>query len=825
MSSQLLVQVYFILVLLLSSLTIILSTNSSSTEQLPDFNDIADIIEDISVNVNNQFNATQLLEVKFINETYNHYHEQLNRLQTNLIEYAYQFARNLTENGKRWKQNAKNYSPSKEWTAKYNETLNDLFNELEISPICLLSFRKLKIALMNQELWPLKFIDSMDFYEPGFLDGYLSMFGDYEQCIHIDSRYYQPDSDRFDSVRGQYCMGKIRLPFINPLFDDLEWKNDTNELSWNTFIRLSYYYLGVDFHDQNNKMKLLTMANMFEENYFRIGLCLPSDCTSYELERAAKKFLKPIEGIIDFEIDKQCMSLDSKWKFDTYQLVAMLILGVLTLHVSVATIYEHYFIDKFSNYENDNNNNNNNNNNFEENYSNYDNTLNSYWRTFSAKSNTKFLLKNTQKLKKDNFNQYSIPSTTTTTMLDDEDVSQFPLIGSILTVLILFEIVFRSYALPIMYGLINTKRSGLGLQSQYFTSPLFIMMRCPRFSSGTFILLFSTTLGYNLCTSWSTKFGSNDDKNRKSTKYDLLRSNLHCYVRLMAPLIILLVSVVKHRSRVLIFTSLIILCSIITIGIKIYVPITVLPQEIEMAKSLDEIRNSFLHSMYGMDQMLVPFIIGLAIGYAILIDRKKIKNERKRCSFEEQKLLNLGLWSCAVILPMIAVQWSEQFSSIDGNFSNLNFLSWISIGMLMWCIGIGWILFAVATGRDIGPIGELITIDILRPLNRLSFGAYMNHFVVQSFRFFNKKQMTVITHIETLTEAISDIVICYMLSYIFFIIIEQPFYHWIQLVVPIKMETKECEIEKDLSKCKPDIELNSNGDRNQNGFDTDPLNY
>ena len=223
------------------------------------------------------------------------------------------------------------------------------------------------------------------------------------------------------------------------------------------------------------------------------------------------------------------------------------------------------------------------------------------------------------------------------------------------------------------------------------------------------------------------------------------------YLSLMAPLIILLVSVVKHRSRVLIFTSLIILCSIITIGIKIYVPITVLPQEIEMAKSLDEIRNSFLHSMYGMDQMLVPFIIGLAIGYAILIDRKKIKNERKRCSFEEQKLLNLGLWSCAVILPMIAVQWSEQFSSIDGNFSNLNFLSWISIGMLMWCIGIGWILFAVATGRDIGPIGELITIDILRPLNRLSFGAYMNHFVVQSFRFFNKKQMTVITHIETVS--------------------------------------------------------------------------
>ena len=131
----------------------------------------------------------------------------------------------------------------------------------------------------------------MEFLPSGLLEGVMSMFGVYEECINIESPMV-----KWNDIRGKYCLAKIRLPFLSPLFPTL---ND--EFSQNYQLRSIddlftyngrkslYARINRDFDYSNNKFKLLQMLNMFNGSNLRIGLCFPSTCSSFELERAINK--------------------------------------------------------------------------------------------------------------------------------------------------------------------------------------------------------------------------------------------------------------------------------------------------------------------------------------------------------------------------------------------------------------------------------------------------------------------------------------------------------------------------------------------------------
>lgn len=119
----------------------------------------------------------------------------------------------------------------------------------------------------------------------------MTTLGVYEECINIESPMV-----KWNDIRGKYCMGKVHLPILNPTFttnEELEVEPqmpmDLNSVNSNVIKKLLFSRLNLDFDEMNNKLKLLQMINMFNGSYYRIGLCFPSTCSSFELERAINK--------------------------------------------------------------------------------------------------------------------------------------------------------------------------------------------------------------------------------------------------------------------------------------------------------------------------------------------------------------------------------------------------------------------------------------------------------------------------------------------------------------------------------------------------------
>lgn len=133
----------------------------------------------------------------------------------------------------------------------------------------------------------------MEFIPTGLVEGVLSSFGLYEECLAIES----PEA-KWNGVRGKYCIAKVKLPFMEPVFpgavdvamEEAPHKEvDLSQLTEYAKRRALFNHLGVDFEPINNKLKLLQMINHLNGSYYRIGACLPAPCTSEEVERAINK--------------------------------------------------------------------------------------------------------------------------------------------------------------------------------------------------------------------------------------------------------------------------------------------------------------------------------------------------------------------------------------------------------------------------------------------------------------------------------------------------------------------------------------------------------
>lgn len=96
------------------------------------------------------------------------------------------------------------------------------------------------------------------------------------------------------------------------------------------------------------------------------------------------------------------------------------------------------------------------------------NQYNSYLLTFSALSNTRYLLGHAD--------------------MATEDEKRLCSIDSITLFFVIMEFVGRSYVLPIFYGMINIKRALNGLTDQYFTAKKFFFIRGSSFAVCTYVL-------------------------------------------------------------------------------------------------------------------------------------------------------------------------------------------------------------------------------------------------------------------------------------------------------------------------------------------------
>jgi hypothetical protein len=72
-----------------------------------------------------------------------------------------------------------------------------------VSHRCLQSLSQVAVALKNGENWAYRFLDASAKTPSGLLDGTVSSFGDYDECLDIKSPSDSPD------LQGQYCLPKF----------------------------------------------------------------------------------------------------------------------------------------------------------------------------------------------------------------------------------------------------------------------------------------------------------------------------------------------------------------------------------------------------------------------------------------------------------------------------------------------------------------------------------------------------------------------------------------------------------------------------------------
>lgn len=114
----------------------------------------------------------------------------------------------------------------------------------------------------------------------GILDGVTTSFGEYDECLSIESPEYDNDKSKF---YGQYCLMKpvLPLPSLDPnakmnTYFTSKNNNESNDNNWETEIL----------------PKLILFNNITNKDLFRIGICFPSWCKPNDMQTAINKSMQ-----------------------------------------------------------------------------------------------------------------------------------------------------------------------------------------------------------------------------------------------------------------------------------------------------------------------------------------------------------------------------------------------------------------------------------------------------------------------------------------------------------------------------------------------------
>lgn len=151
--------------------------------------------------------------------------------------------------------------------------------DAKVSGACSGAILKWILNLRNLRSWAVKMLDATGKPAAGLLEGSLTMFGNYHECLSVRA----PDEDEIELVdefreyfRGQYCVLQVKpyLPAKKPFYS----LNSTID----GLLRKSYKYYENNVYDD-----LAELAMAFNFVNIRADLCVPSLCSRDDIQRVA----------------------------------------------------------------------------------------------------------------------------------------------------------------------------------------------------------------------------------------------------------------------------------------------------------------------------------------------------------------------------------------------------------------------------------------------------------------------------------------------------------------------------------------------------------
>ncbi|RWS14770.1 nose resistant to fluoxetine protein 6-like isoform X1 [Dinothrombium tinctorium] len=148
------------------------------------------------------------------------------------------------------------------------------------------------------------FIDSSGKIPNGFMQGAVTDYGDYHQCLDIKIPRERSSHEVSEVVSGKYCLTQITR---------ITRSNSSQDAS------------------QKNSMRKNSAT-------IRLGICVPSSCKPIEIQIILDKILKSSK--LKTKISSRCYTQSKTWNLNYNQKLALIVCSVLILLVSIATAIE-----------------------------------------------------------------------------------------------------------------------------------------------------------------------------------------------------------------------------------------------------------------------------------------------------------------------------------------------------------------------------------------------------------------------------------------------------------------------------------------------------
>lgn len=161
-------------------------------------------------------------------------------------------------------------------------------SDAKVSGNCSGAILKWILSLKSMKTWAIKMLDAIGKPSAGLLEGSLTLFGNYKQCLDVRA----PDEDEIEIAdgefreyfRGQYCVLQIKPPLAaKPRFYSL---NST----LTSLLRKSYKPYERTVYDD-----LSELAMAFHFVNIRADLCVPSLCSRDDIQRVADFLVSKLE--------------------------------------------------------------------------------------------------------------------------------------------------------------------------------------------------------------------------------------------------------------------------------------------------------------------------------------------------------------------------------------------------------------------------------------------------------------------------------------------------------------------------------------------------
>ncbi|KAG8188779.1 hypothetical protein JTE90_009174 [Oedothorax gibbosus] len=191
-----------------------------------------------------------------------------------------------------------------------------VMEKVNISTECSASLVKYAVGLRQIKVWAMRMFDASAKLPSGMFDGTVMEFGAFDQCLAIQVK----NKKGLEDFRGQYCSVEA-VPTLGPRPRNL------------SLARKSH----VAFNDSIIK-EINTTILAFYQLSLRFGICVPSDCTTDDIQVLAAEVLKPLHNTVRVS---RC-HIKEGIKVEPVHVVVLFLVFILLLLLCGGTALEYY---------------------------------------------------------------------------------------------------------------------------------------------------------------------------------------------------------------------------------------------------------------------------------------------------------------------------------------------------------------------------------------------------------------------------------------------------------------------------------------------------